>query len=104
MHTLTSLFGAEGLLDLGTEKINGLTTLLRGLSVLMGIGFLIFRGFQTKGAMAAIVVAGLAAGLFIWLVFNVTNIKDRVDAELNAAPAPAGVTVHAVNPDRGDLW
>lgn len=93
MNTLTSLLAAEGLLDLGTEKIDGLTSLLRGFSVLLGIGFLVVRGIQTKGAIAAIAVAGLCAGLFIWMVFNVTAIQKRVDSEINAAPATPTVVV-----------
>ena len=91
MNTLTNLLAADGLFDLGTEKIDGMITLLRGFSVLLGIGFLVYRGISSKGAIASIAVAALCGGLFIWAVFNVTAIQKRVDSEINAAASPSSV-------------
>lgn len=80
---------ASGILDWTGEKVAELETLFRAVSVVAGIGFVIWRAIATRGAMAAVVIAGLAAGVFIFIVWNVTELQDRVDEEVNGAPAPA---------------
>ena len=76
-----------GILDWGNGKVSQLGTFFRGFSVIGGIGFVIFQALASRGAFSRILISGLAAGVFIWIVFNVTNLRDRVGKELQTAPA-----------------
>ena len=84
---------STGLLDLLSSKNTAVQVFLRGLAVTLGIIFIIYQGVVSRGALARIIVAGLAAGLFVWIVFNVTALQNRVDNEVNADGAPAGMAV-----------
>lgn len=86
---------AGDLIGFAEAKVSALGVLFRSFSVLAGIGFVILQAIASRGAMARIVISGLAAGLFIWIVFNVTQLQDRVDQEMNSAPAPGAVTAPA---------
>jgi len=50
----------------------------------------IYQAIVSRGAMARVIIAGIAAGIFIWIVFNVTDLQTRVNNEVNAIQAPAG--------------
>lgn len=78
----------DGILDWSNGKIGETGALMRGLAVVVGIGFVIFQAIASRGAMARIIMSGLAAAVFIWIVFNVTSLRDRVDNEINSAPEP----------------
>ena len=52
-----------------------------------GIGFVIFQALASRGAFARIIISGLAAGVFIWIVWNVTDLRDRVDREVRTPAA-----------------
>ena len=82
--TVTVLAGT-GFFDTATEKIGDLGTLFRALSAVAGMGFVVFQAISSRGAIARILISGLAAGLFVWIVFNVTDLQNRVDDEVNAA-------------------
>lgn len=82
---LTNMFGAGGLFDLASNKINTAMTVVRAFASLAAIGFVVWRGIKTSGAFGAIVIAGLCAGAFVWIVFNVTEIKNRVGSEVTSA-------------------
>lgn len=84
------LAAGEGILDWSNSKLAAVETTMRILSGVAGVGFVIWQAFQSRGAMARIIVAGLAAGVFVWIVFNVTDLQSRVDSEINAAGATAG--------------
>lgn len=80
--------GSEGgLLDWGNDKVAQLGSFFRGFSVVAGIGFVIVQALISRGAFSRIIVSGLAAAVFIWIVWNVTDLKDRVGKDLQAAPA-----------------
>lgn len=79
----------DGVLDFLDTKISEAGTVLKGFSVVAGIGFVVFQAIVSRGAMARIIMSGLAAGIFVWIVWNVTTVKDRVDNEVNSAP-PVG--------------
>jgi uncharacterized membrane protein YagU involved in acid resistance len=79
------------LIGFAGDKVNAVGVLLRSFSVVAGIGFVIVQAIMSRGAMARIVVSGLAAALFIWIVFNVTDLQDRVDNEMGTASVPAAV-------------
>lgn len=80
--------GGTGLLDWLTNKLTDLQGVFRLLSVVGGMGFVIWQGISSRGAMARIIIAGIAAGIFIWIVWNVTALQDRVNNEVNAERAP----------------
>lgn len=68
-------------------KIAQVGSVLKGFSVVAAIGFVIFQALASRGAFARIVIAGLAAGVFVWIVWNVTNLRDRVGTEVNNGAA-----------------
>ena len=80
--------GGTGLLDWLTNKLTDLQGVFRLLSVVGGMGFVIWQGISSRGAMARIIIAGIAAGIFIWIVWNVTALQTRVNNEVNAVRAP----------------
>ncbi len=80
--------GGTGLLDWLTDKLTDLQGVFRLLSVVGGMGFVIWQGISSRGAMARIIIAGIAAGVFIWIVWNVTALQNRVNEEVNAVRAP----------------
>lgn len=75
----------QGLLDWLTGKLTELQSTFRLLSVVGGMGFVIWQAISSRGAMARIIVSGLAAALFVWIVWNITNLQDRVDHEVKAS-------------------
>lgn len=79
--------GGDGLIDWGNTKVGEVTGLLRGVAGVAGVLFVLWQGIASRGAMARIIVSGLAAGVFLWIVWNVTDLRDRVDNEVNAVPA-----------------
>ena len=85
--------GGTGLLDWLTTKLAALQSVFRLVSVVGGMGFVIWQAISSRGALARIIISGIAAGVFIWVVWNVTALQDRVNNEVNAARAPA---VHSV--------
>ena len=80
--------GGTGLLDWLTNKLTDLQGVFRLLSVVGGMGFVIWQGISSRGAMARIIISGIAAGIFIWIVWNVTALQTRVNNEVNAVRAP----------------
>jgi hypothetical protein len=89
----------SGIIDWLTGKNAAVQTLGRGFSVTAGIIFVIYQAFVSRGAMARIIIAGIAAAAFVWIVWNITALKDRVDNEVNALRAPASYShVIAVPP------
>lgn len=92
------LAAGEGILDWSNSKLASVEATFRILSGVAGVGFVIWQAFQSRGAMARIIISGLAAGVFVWIVFNVTDLQDRVDSEINAG----GVTVGATDITAGD--
>lgn len=86
--------GGTGLLDWLTNKLTDLQGVFRLLSVVGGMGFVIWQGIQSRGAMARIIIAGIAAGIFIWIVWNVTNLQARVGNEVNASGTHSQLVAH----------
>ena len=71
-----------------TAKNSQTQSLLKAMAVTVGVLFVIWQAIASRGAMARIIIAIIAAGVFVWGVFNVTTIKDRVGNEVNSAPTP----------------
>lgn len=92
----STVLAGEGFLDTISEKLTDLEGVLRLFAAVAGIGFVVYQGVSSRGAMARILVSGLAAGVFVWIVFNVTNLQNRVDSEINAAGVTAMATSQPV--------
>lgn len=86
--------GPVGFIDLITSKANAVTLMFRAVSVVTGMGFVIWEGLKSRGALARIIVAGIAAGVFIYIVFNVTSLQKRTKKEIEGLPSVASVVVH----------
>lgn len=84
-----AVLAADGILDTISEKATEAQGVLRVIASVASIGFVIYQAISSRGAMARILVSGLAAGVFVWIVFNVTELSDRVDNEVNAAGVAA---------------
>lgn len=80
--------GDSGILDWLTTKLAATQTLFRTIGITGGMGFVIWQGIVSRGALARIIIAGIAAGIFVWIVWNVTSLQDRVDNEVNGARSP----------------
>ncbi len=102
--------GSGGILDWGNGKVAQLGTFFRGFSIVGGVGFVIFQALASRGAFSRIIISGLAAAVFIWIVFNVTSLRDRVGKDLQTAPAHswvhhgAAVDHSADHPLPGGSW
>ena len=72
----------DGILDWVSSKNTQTQTVLRGVAVTLGIIFVIIQAVASRGAMARIIISLIAAGIFIWGVWSVTDIKDRVGNEM----------------------
>lgn len=86
----------DGLIDLGTSKAKEVGSLFRVLSYVVATGLLLLTALKSRGAMAAIITAGISAAVFVYFVHNITDVEDRVDNEVNGS-APAFVE-HAATP------
>lgn len=84
---------AGGILDWVDTKSTQATTTVRGVSILLAIIFVVVAAVVSRMAMARVIIAGIAAGLFIWIVFNVTSIQDRVGNELEASAVTTTLAV-----------
>lgn len=96
MHLLTTVLliplDGTGILDWVDSKNTAVQTTLRGLAITLAIVFVVWAAVSSRGALARIVVSALVAGLFVWIVFNVTALKSRVDNEVNGSSGSVVVT------------
>ncbi len=74
----------KGIIDWLTQKNTAVQVLFRAASITIGIAFVIWQGIASRGAMAKIIISAVAAAIFIWVVFSVTDLKDRVGDEVNS--------------------
>lgn len=81
-----------GILDWLDAKNASTQSLFRALSITAGIGFVLYQAIVSRGAMARVIISGIAAAVFIWIVHNVTSVSDRVNNEVNSTPALASIT------------
>ncbi len=83
LHAHLVPLAGDGLLDL-IEQANARTrSLARGVSITIGILFVIVAAVTSRMSMARVIIAILAAGLLIFGVYNVTDIKDRIGNDLD---------------------
>jgi hypothetical protein len=80
-------------------KIDDLTELVRAGFTLAAVVLVGYTYVKTR-ALVALLVAALAAGIFLWVVYNPDWLRDRIGEETGAA---SQVDVAAA-PVEGDLW
>lgn len=80
--------------DRGVGIIDGLTGFMTDVQNLakvavwtLGILFFIWQSWLAKGAMARVVMAGVAAAVFVYFGLNMASNVDRVDNEINGNAA-----------------
>lgn len=73
---------ADGLLGTINVKSEEAKETVRIVSGLVAIVFVVFQASVSRMAMGRIIVSSLAAGVFMWVVFNVTEVKDKVGEDL----------------------
>ena len=95
--------GSQGILDLISQKNQEVQTVARSLGVTAAVIFVIVNAIKSSMAIARIVVAGLAAGVFVWVVWNITDLQSRVNDEVNSMPAVTSVVQHDPS-HRLQLW
>lgn len=86
-QTATTLAAEDGILDWGSAKATEALTVLRLFGTVLAVGFVLYQGVASRGALARIIISGIAAGVFVWIIWNVDDLRDRVDNEVNSAPA-----------------
>jgi hypothetical protein len=83
-----------GFLDLINNKNSQAQTVIRAVTITLAICFVILNAIASRGAMGRIIISSISAALFCWIVWNITDLQDRMDTELNSAPpGPAAVWV-----------
>ncbi|WP_026876681.1 hypothetical protein [Jiangella gansuensis] len=71
-----------GVLDWATQTATDAQPVLQTVAITVAIGFVIYKAVHSKFSLGTIVVSALAAGIFIWLVFNVTELSDTIAEDL----------------------
>lgn len=94
---MVTLAGNNGIISWLDNKTTDVHSLLVHVGGTAAVGFLIWVAFKAKGAMAAIIVGGLSAGLFAYLVTDVNSVKTRLANEGNSNGA-AVVSTHVPAP------
>lgn len=80
---------ADGLLGTINVKSEEAKQTVRIVSGLVAIAFVVFQAAASRMAMGRIIVSTLAAGVFMWVVVNITEVQDRIGEDLQTMPAPA---------------
>lgn len=73
---------ADGLLGTINVKSEEAKETVRIVSGLVAIAFVVHQAAVSRLAMGRIIVSSLAAAVFLWVVFNVTEVKDKVGEDL----------------------
>lgn len=79
-----------GLLDWASTTAVDLQPVLQTVAVTVAVVFVIYKAVQSKFSLGTIVVTALAAGLFIWLVFNVDQLSDTIGEDLPGGTSAPG--------------
>lgn len=85
LHLIAELvpMASSGIFDLLTEKLGDLRSLILLTAGVMAAGFVLWHGIISRGNLSRILVAGIAAAVLGYLVFNVMDLKDRVGNEID---------------------
>ena len=82
-----------GLLDFVQGKNADVLTTVRDVGLTIAVFFIVFKAIEAKFSMARVVIALMAAGIFLWGLNNVDTIKGWFKNE-----AEASTPVQVVHP------
>ena len=71
-----------GLLDWASQTAVDVRPVLQTVAITVAVLFVVYKAVQSKFSLGTIVVSALAAGVFIWAVFNVTTLRDTIGEDL----------------------
>lgn len=80
------------MLDWVETKVDDVTELFRGVSVLGAIIMVAIAYYKTR-TIVALIVAALTAGVFLWTINNTEWWQERVEEETEIESAPAPVMI-----------
>lgn len=80
---------ADGILGTINVKSEEAKNTVRIVSGLVAIAFVVYQAAASRMAIGRIIVASLAAGAFMWVVYNITDVQEKIGEDLQAAPVPA---------------
>lgn len=72
----------EGVLEWVRTLSTDVLFTMRVIAGVLAVVFIVWQGVASRGSLARIIIAGLAAGVFFWLVYNVTSVKDAVGEDM----------------------
>lgn len=77
----------EGIFGWTCSTASSIQGVIRVVAITVAIIFVVYKAVSSKFAIGTIIVSALAAGIFIWIVFNVTALRDQVAPNMpGAAP------------------
>lgn len=82
---------AQGIFDTVQGLSEEASTTLRVVAGVVAVGFFIFVAVAKRFALGAMLVGGLAAGVFMWMVFNVTTVQEKVGEDIDRTQAMIAV-------------
>jgi|SRR5664279_3151694 len=80
----TLVAAGGGITDWLTNKNQAVATLVRAVAITFVMIFVLYQAYKSGFAAARIIMASITGAILLWVVFNVTDLQDRVDTEINA--------------------
>lgn len=101
---VTTYAANDGIFDWATGEMSDAGKALGAFASLAATAFFLYRVVQTRMAMSALVMAGISAAIFL-VIFNKMDLfADKVEVEVNSAPAhPAETGTASHHVDASDV-
>ncbi len=77
-----------------SERLRGV---IQAVAITVAVVFVVYKAVQSKFAIGTIIVSALAAGVFVWIVHNVTSLQDSVGEDMPGS-APVVEYVDSTGP------
>lgn len=90
---LATLAANEGVFDWITGEFSDAGKALTAFASLAATAFFVVRVVQTRMALSALVMAGISAAIFITIFNKMDLFADKVEDEVNSAPAHHATTI-----------
>lgn len=71
-----------GLIDWAEQTAVDIRPILQTVALTVAVLFVIYKAVHSKFSFGTIVVSALAAGVFVWAVFNVDSLSDTIGEDL----------------------
>lgn len=86
-----------GLLNWTDGMSERLRNVIQAVAITVAVVFVVYKAVQSKFAIGTIIVSALAAGVFVWIVHNVTSLQDSVGEDMPGS-APVVEYVDSAGP------